>query len=181
MYPKSIRDQQNVGQFDLQEVRYYIGWDEEHLDENNDPRALGLVRRVTKTLLRETFVEGDEEGESGGDETAVAIKEELYAPEIKYLEIKYFDGAGWWDDWEINQGNALPQIVRVTVGFTPVPPSVAEMDLVEDEFLRDESEREPLEKDRFAVFVRLVQADTFFGSRITREASALADSESAGF
>ena len=181
MYPRSIKDQQEVGQFDLQEVRYYIGWDEENTDENGDPRALGLVRRVSKTFLRELVVEGDEEADTGDEEQTVAIKEELYAPEIKYIEFKYFDGCSWWDDWEITQGNALPQIVRVTVGFEPVLPEEEEMDLVEDEFLRDESEMEPLAADRFAMFIRMVQADTFFGSRLTREASAYTSSESDGF
>ena len=181
MYPRSIKDQQEVGQFDIQEVRYYIGWDEENTDENGDPRALGLVRRVSKTFLREVVIEGDEEGDAGEEEQTVAVKEELYAPEIKYIEFKYFDGATWWDDWEITQGNALPQIVRVTVGFEPVLPEEEEMDLVEDDFLRDEAELEPLAADRSAMFIRLVQADTFFGSRLTREASAFTTSESEGF
>ncbi|MCP4590529.1 MAG: prepilin-type N-terminal cleavage/methylation domain-containing protein [bacterium] len=181
MYPRSIKDAKEVGQFDLEEVRYYVGWDEENTDTNGDPRALGLVRRVSKTFLRETVIEGDEEGDAGEDERSVAVKEELYAPELKYLEFKYFDGATWWDDWKITQGNSLPQIVRVTVGFVPVLPEEEEMDLVEDEFLRDESEMEPLARDRYAMFIRLVQADTFFGSRLTREASAFSSSESAGF
>lgn len=181
MYPRSITDRQEVGQFDLQEVRYYIGWDEENTNSNGDPRALGLVRRVSKTFLREVIIEGDEESDSGDEEQTVAIKEELYAPEIKYIEFKYFDGATWWDDWEIKQGNALPQIVRVTVGFVPELPDEEDLDLVEDEFLRDEAEQKPLAADRFAMFVRLVQADTFFGSRLTREASAFSGSESSGF
>jgi len=181
MYPRSIKDRQEVGQFDLQEVRYYIGWDEENTNSNGDPRALGLVRRVSKTFLRDAIIEGDESEDAGDEEQAVAVKEELYAPEIKYIEFKYFDGATWWDDWEIKQGNSLPQIVRVTVGFVPVLPEEEELDLVEDDFLRDESEQEPLAADRFAMFIRLVQADTFLGSRLTREASAFTSSESAGF
>ncbi|MFH0980614.1 MAG: prepilin-type N-terminal cleavage/methylation domain-containing protein [Planctomycetota bacterium] len=178
MYPRSIKDEQEVGQFDVQEVRYYIGWDEENLDPNGDPRALGLVRRVSKTFLRDVVLKGDQEEEADAPEQAVAIKEELYAPELKYIEFKYFDGAKWWDDWEITQGNSLPQIIRVTVGFEPVLPEEEEMKLVEDDFLRDEAELEPLAPDRFAMFIRLVQADTFLGSRLTREASAFSSSES---
>lgn len=181
MYPRSITDQQDVGQFDLQEVKYYIGWDEENTDEDGEPRPLGLIRRVSKTFLREVVIEGDEEGDAGDKETTVAVKEELYAPEIKYIEFKYFDGTSWWDDWEVTQGNSLPQIIRVTVGFEPVPPSEAEANFMEDDFLCDEAELKPLAADRFAVFVRLVRADTFFGSRLTREASALSSSESKGF
>lgn len=181
MYPRSIKDEQYVGQFDLHEVRYYIGWDEENIDTNGHPRALGLVRRENKTMLREMVIESDVEGDAGDDERTVAIKEELYAPEIKYIEFKYFDGGSWWDEWEITQGNSLPQVVRVTVGFKPVPPEEEEMELVEDDFLRDEEDMEPLAADRFAVFIRLVQADTFFGSRLSREASAFTSSETEGF
>ncbi len=181
MYPRSIKDRQEVGQFDLQKVDYYIGWDEENPDENGDPRALGLVRRVSKTFLREVIIESDEEGDAGDEEKAIAVKEELYAPEIKFIEFKYFDGTCWWDDWEITRGNALPQIVRVTVGFEPVLPEEEEMDLVEDDFLRDEEDKEPLAPDRFAMFIRMIQADVFFGSRLTREASAFTGSESGGF
>ncbi|MCK4661007.1 MAG: prepilin-type N-terminal cleavage/methylation domain-containing protein [Phycisphaerae bacterium] len=178
LYPRSITDVEEARQFDLREVRYYIGWDEENLDEEGDPRALGLVRRVSKTYLREMIIEGEDETDSGDEEQIVAVKEELYAPELKYIEFKYFDGATWWDDWEIAQGNTLPQIVRVTIGFEPVPPREEEMELVEDDFLCDEEDQEPLAADRFAMFIRLVQADTFFGSRLTREASAFSSSES---
>ncbi len=182
MYPRSIKDQQQVGQFDVEEVRYYIGWDEENLDAEGNPRALGLVRRERKTLLQEVVIRGDEQADTGNQEQAVAIKEELYAPELKYIEFKYFDGATWWDDWEITQGNALPQIIRVTVGFEPVLPKDEEMKLMEDDFLRDEAELVPLAPDRFAMFIRVVQADTFFGSRLTRESSALMNSgENKGF
>ena len=119
--------------------------------------------------------------EKGQDEEALAVKEELYAPEIKFLELKYFDGANWWDDWQLMLGNSLPMMVRVTVGFTPLPPEKEqEMELVEDNFLRDEEERDPLEDDKFTVFVRLVQAEVNpIGVRLQREASAFSESEGA--
>jgi hypothetical protein len=178
---RSITEDQIAAQFDLQEVRYYIAWDEENLDEEGYPRALGLARRVSKTFNRGVFIERESDDEEGQDEEALAVKEELYAPEIKFLELKYFDGATWWDDWQLMLGNSLPMMVRVTVGFTPLPPEKEEeMELVEDNFLRDEEERDPLEDDKFTVFVRLVQAEVNpIGVRLQREASAFTESEGA--
>ncbi len=175
---RTVADEQIAAQFDLQEVSYYIAWDEENPDEDGNSRALGLAQKVSKTFNRGVFVESDTE-EDVADEEAKAIKEELYAPEIKFLEFRYFDGATWWEDWQITQGNSLPMMVRITVGFTPLPPEEEEqLDLVEDNFLRNESERDPLEDDKFTMFVRLVQADVNpLGVRLQREASAFTESE----
>ncbi|MHC4063542.1 MAG: hypothetical protein ACYSUQ_06680 [Planctomycetota bacterium] len=176
---RSVFDEQIAAQFDLQEVRYYIAWDEENLDEEGNPRPLGLVRRVSKTFNRGVVFETDTEGEESEDEEAAAVKEELYAPEIKFLEFRYFDGASWWEDWELAQGNSLPLMVRVTVGYTPLlPEEEEELDLVEDNFLRDEEERDRIPDDQFTMFVRLVQSDVNpIGVRLQREASAFSASE----
>jgi hypothetical protein len=174
-----LGDAQVAAQFDLQEVRYYIAWDEENLDEEGNPRPLGLVRRVTKTFNRGVFFDFGDEEEDVEDEEALAMKEELYAPEIKFLELRYFDGASWWETWELAGGNTLPMMVRITIGFVPVlPEDLEEMDLVEDNFLRDEAEQEELPEDRYTMFVRLVQSDANpIGVRLQREASAFSESE----
>jgi hypothetical protein len=173
---RSIQDKPPPGQFDLQEVRYYVAYDEDHPDENGYPRALGLIRRAVKTFNTDVIVEGDEKGEA---DSRRAFKQEMYAPEIKYVEFKYFDGAKWWDKWQIQQGNALPQVVRVTVGYVPHPPQEEEQFVKID--IGDEARKEPLPDDQYTRFVRLVQADTFFGSRLQREASAFSESEGEGF
>ena len=176
---RGIRDAQLPGQFDLQRISYYIAWDYENVDTNGDPRALGLVRKVERTYLRDVvFAEEEEEELDAEAEAELATKRELYAPEIKFLEVLYFDGSSWWEEWELTQGNALPQIVRLTIGFVPELPEAEEFELVEDDFLKDEEELDPLPKDQYSVFVRLQQADVFFGSRLSREASAF--SKSAG-
>ena len=174
---RSLTDKEIAGQFDLQEVRYYIAWDEENLDEEGNPRALGLARRVSKTFNRGVFLDtGDEEEVE--DEEALAVKEELYAPEIKYLDLRYFDGMTWWEDWELAQGNSLPLLVRITIGFEPVLPEDEELELIEDDFLRPEEEREELAADRHTMFVKLVQSEANpLGVRLQREASAFAASE----
>ncbi|MHC4609477.1 MAG: hypothetical protein ACYS7M_03930 [Planctomycetota bacterium] len=176
---RSVFDEQIAAQFDLQEVRYYIAWDEENLDEEGNPRPLGLVRRVSKTFNRGVVLETDSEEEETEEEEAAAVKEELYSPEIKFLEFRYFDGASWWEDWELAQGNSLPLMVRVTVGYTPLlPEEEEELDLVEDNFLRDEEERDRIPDDQFTMFVRLVQSDVNpIGVRLQREASAFSASE----
>lgn len=174
---RSVADDQIAGQFDLQEVRYYVAWDEEHLDEDGNPRALGLVRRVSKTFNRGVVLDTGDEEEVENEE-ALAVKEELYAPEIKYLDLRYFDGFNWWEEWELTQVESLPIIVRITIGFVPVLPEDEELELMEDDFLRPEEEREALAPDRHTVFVRLVQANpNAIGPRLQKEASAFAASE----
>lgn len=174
---QSIRQRKIPPQFDLQQIRYYVAWDEENLTEDGDPRALGLVRRESKTYLRDALVVSEEAEESAEEveEAQMAFKEELYAPEIRFLELKYFDGATWWDDWELTQGNSLPQLVRITIGFEPVIPESEDMDIVEDDFLEDEDEIDPLPGDRYSILVRPVQADVFFGSRMSREVSSFSE------
>ncbi|MCP4245449.1 MAG: hypothetical protein GY778_00215 [bacterium] len=177
---RSVFDEQVAGQFDLQEVRYYIAWDEENPDENGDPRSLGLVRKVTKTFNRGVVFDfGGEDEEDVEDEESLAVKEELYAPEIKFLEFRYFDGASWWEDWQLGAGNTLPLMVRITLGYTALlPEDEEELDLVEDNFLRDEDERDPVPDDQFTMFVRVLQADVNpIGVRLQREASAFSESE----
>ena len=85
----------------------------------------------------------------------------------------------WWEDWELTQGNSLPVMVRITIGHTPLlPEEEEELDLVEDNFLRDEDERERIPDDQFTRFVRLVQSDVNpIGVRLQREASAFGESE----
>lgn len=174
---QTVRQRKLPPQFDLQQIRYYIAWDEENLTDDGDPRALGLVRRESKTYLRDAIVTSEEAEESAEEveEAQMAFKEELYAPEIRFLELKYFDGATWWDDWELTQGNSLPQLVRITIGFEPVIPEDQELDIVEDDFLEDEDDIDPLPADRYSILVRPEQADVFFGSRMSREASSFTE------
>lgn len=110
------------------------------------------------------------------DEQLEGAKQELYAPELKFIEFFYHDGNRWWDSWEIKQGNALPQMVMVTVGYVPELPEDEEIDIMKD-LLRDEEDLEPVPADRYMFIVRIPQADTFFASRLQREASSLASLE----
>jgi len=224
---QGIREKRRPGQFDLRQVDYYVAWDRVNLDENGDPRALGLVRRERRTFNKlepeeipedipeEIPLAEDVPGEDTGKDTPgmfglsdrgrqsdkgtpggvgrevedpfddeldeeldeeelEGAKRELYAPEIKYVEFFYHDGNKWWESWEITSGNSLPQMVMVTIGYEPELPDDEEIEIIKD-ILEDEEDIEPLPEDRFMVIIRIPQADSFFGSRIQREASAFAE------
>ncbi|UCF34260.1 MAG: hypothetical protein JSV78_02950 [Phycisphaerales bacterium] len=104
--------------------------------------------------------------------------QELYAPEVRYLRFCYYDGNKWWDTWEVNGENPLPQLIQVTVGFEPRTPFNQGFGLEEEEeefctcMNEDPLECEPLPEDQFTMVVRLEQADMFFTSRVTRESQA---------
>ncbi len=217
---RGLRDRQRPGQFDLRQIDYYVAWDDVNLDDENDPRSLGLVRRERKTFNRlseadaealagelpEDSLEGEElddaepeaETEDAGpdrssfgrsadevfdenldeeldDEEQEGAKQELYAPELKFIEFFYHDGTRWWDSWEIREGNSLPQMVMITVGYEPQLPEDEDIQIIKD-ILDDEEDIEPVPKDRYVVVVRIPQADSFFlGPRIQREMSSFAD------
>jgi len=173
---RDVDERPLAGQFDLQNIQYAIAWDYENLDSNGEPVALGLARSESRTFLRDVVVADADAAVAAeeAEDAALGFKRELYAPEIKFLEFHYFDGASWWPDWNVP---ALPQMVRITVGFAPgLPPSGQEIDIVEDDFLTRPEEMDPLPPDQYSVIVRVAQADVFFGSRVTREASSFSES-----
>lgn len=147
-------------------------------DEGEDPFLDG-----------ELSEDGDEE--EGGDASLEPEIEwdELYAPEIRYLRLCYYDGHKWWDTWEVAGESPLPQLVMVTIGFEPRPPFGEEFGLgeiaeINEEFCEclneDPVDCEPLAEDQFSTVVRVPQSDPLFRSRISRETQALVRELSAG-
>ncbi|MCH7924910.1 MAG: prepilin-type N-terminal cleavage/methylation domain-containing protein [Planctomycetes bacterium] len=122
-----------------------------------------------------------EDDESAGVGAADLINwEELYAPEIKYLRFCYFDGSTWWDSWNVEGENPLPQMVLVTIGFEGEPPFGEDFGRTENEEFctclnEDPVDCERLPLDRASRVVRLVQSDPLFRSRITREGQAFVE------
>ncbi|MFQ5463227.1 MAG: type II secretion system protein J [Phycisphaerae bacterium] len=111
--------------------------------------------------------------------------QELYAPEIKFLRFCYFDGTTWWNDWHVTGENPLPQLVQITVGFEGGPPFGEGLDSKEDEQFcdcmnEDPADCEPLPQDRFSTIVRVVQADSLFRSRVSRETQAVMEELTGG-
>ena len=140
-------------------------------DERGGDEARGGARRPGRSV---DAVFDDQASEELEDEELEGSKRELYAPEIKFIEFFYHDGNRWWDTWELGEGNTLPQMVMVTVGFIAELPDEMEIEIVKD-LLDDEEDIEPIPPDRYTAVVRIPQADTFFGSRVQREVSSLAD------
>lgn len=233
---RGARAERRPGQFDLRQIDYYIAWDDVNLDEDNDPRALGLIRRERKTFNRLGVTEAealageadaassdnandnandngsgigqddaggllggdaanddgaprpqfgqssndvfdDNLGEELADEEMEGAKRELYAPELKFIEFFYHDGTRWWDSWEISEGNSLPQMVMITVGYEPELPENEDIEIIDD-ILKSEGDIDPLPRDRYMVIVRVPQADSLFlGPRLQREVSSLAGLE----
>jgi hypothetical protein len=96
---------------------------------------------------------------------------------LKFVEFFYHDGSRWWDSWEIREGNTLPQMVMITVGYEPELPDDGEIEIIDD-ILADEEDVEPLPDDRYMLIVRVPQADSLFlGPRLQREMSSLAGFE----
>jgi hypothetical protein len=141
---------------------------------------------LVEGMLEEPFL--DEEEERGDVSLGPDINwEELYAPEIRYLRLCYFDGSKWWDSWDLTGENPLPQLVLVTIGFEPRPPFGQEFGLedeVNEEFCEclneEQLDCEPLAPDQFSIVVRVPQADPLFRSRISRETQSLVEQMSGG-
>lgn len=164
------------GQHDVKQVRYFIAWDEDIVDEEGIPLALGLVRQELKTLRQAVVRTGEvdeREVEAEDEDVERSFRLQLYAPTVKFLEFRYFDGAEWHRDWTISMGNALPQMIRVTLGYETQIQENMEIEFDEEDFEFEEDEIFPPRS--YTAYVRLMQADTFFGSRVTRAAADLSE------
>ncbi|MBW7904490.1 MAG: prepilin-type N-terminal cleavage/methylation domain-containing protein [Phycisphaerae bacterium] len=152
-------EQPPAAQHDLTLVSYRLWVDDRQRDDKGDPLVGGIIRTEKKTL-NQFLVEEDDPLQQRND---------LWSSELGYLEFRYFDGYEWDTKWEVTQGNSLPQLVMVTVGFGKLS-----MDEYEDVDLQEfPIEDYPLGPglefaDRHSIIVRLPAADKFFGSRVQR-------------
>ncbi len=139
---------------------------------------------VEEAILSEQLLDGVT-GSDGGKVRDLVNFEEIYAKEIGFLRLCYFDGNKWWDEWKVDGENPLPQMVLVTVGFEPAPP------LDDPNIPRELKDfctcmnEDPvncpvLSKDRYQTLIRVPQADPLFRSRITREAQFMTSNLRAG-
>ena len=183
------------GQKDLGRITYSLAKseDEELVDEEGDPLVFGLFRsEQTAFDPNPSFVVVDDEtGEEAEEslEPRQRVFGELLAPEIKYLEFRYFDGAKWRDRWQVayegpavggevseeeevdidrpassrnglgGVGYALPQAVRITIGREPLDPEEKERLEAEAEGMVDEYEELEYYPGRYTIIVYLRQAD----------------------
>jgi hypothetical protein len=172
LLPRSIKDRTMPAQCDARTIQYYLAYDDsgshDYPDGSSGPVPLGLVRTEVKTLFQPEI----------NDLQEVSEHIDLFAPEIKYLRFRYFDGAEWLERWQIGAGmggmaNALPQAVEVTVGYEELPPEKEdELDFDNKNFKPAPSE--PYSPKTYTVLVWLPQADAFLGSRLIRAQEMLA-------
>lgn len=181
---RAIQDTPPPAESDIRQVQYYLAYDYDQAhtypDGTAGPAPLGLVRREIKTLNQAILREDQQE----------SVDLDLFAPEMKYLRFRYFDGVEWIDKWDVGDqgggmGNSLPQAIEITVGYDELPPEDEEkIDLANDDILP--SLPEPYSPRTCTVQVRLLQADTFFGSRLmraqqpTKEEAAAAEAAEGG-
>ncbi len=145
---------------DLLQITYELSVNQDDRGEGGEPVVNGIFRTEKSTLNQFVVKEDD----------PLEVRTDIWSSELKYLEFRYFDGVEWDVKWDITEGNSLPQLVLVTVGFKP-----ASADELEDRDLEafpisdyplGAETFDPL--DRYSVIVRIPAADRFFGSRVQR-------------
>ncbi len=100
------RDTLPPAQLDLRRITYQLLWDEELEDDEGVKLCHGLWRTEQRTFdPNPTFVvQTDEENPTEEPEVdqarAPQSEGELVAPEIKYIDFRYYDGADWRDRWQ---------------------------------------------------------------------------------
>ncbi|RMF77246.1 MAG: prepilin-type N-terminal cleavage/methylation domain-containing protein, partial [Planctomycetota bacterium] len=151
---------------DLTEVRYWLWIDPEETDEDGEPIVGGIIRTEKKTLNQFVVEEDD----------PYDVRNDLWSHELGYLEFRYFDGVEWDTKWELSQGNSLPQMIQITVGFDNITSYELEDQDLEDYPIEEYPFGPDLpDRDRYSVIVRIPAADKFFGSRVERVGRQLAE------
>ena len=148
-------------QHDLRQVSYSLWVDQDNVDENGEPIVGGIIRTEKKTL-NQFLIDADD---------PLHIRNDLWSHELGYLEFRYFDGVEWSTTWNVTEGNSLPQLIQVSVGFKSITQyELEDEDLVEypitnPDFALGDDLPHP---DRYSILVKIVAADKLFGSRIQR-------------
>jgi len=153
-------------QHDLRLVSYKLWVDEEQTTEDGEPLVGGLLK-VTQKTFNQALVD---------EEDPLRLRTDLWSHEIGYIEFRYFDGVEWDTVWDVTQGNALPQLIQVTVGFGSITRfELEDQDLQEyplDEYPLGDDQYHP---DRYSTIIKLPAADKFFSSRVQRLGKQLSE------
>jgi type II secretory pathway pseudopilin PulG len=152
-------DELPPGQHDLREIGYELWIDPEETTDEGEPIIGGILRTEKKTLNQ--FIIDEED--------PLQLRHDLWSYELAYLEFRYFDGVEWTTEWDLEEGNPLPQLVQVTVGFDPL--TQAELD--DEDLDMYPLDQYPLgddlpHRDRYSIIVRIQAASRFFSSRLQR-------------
>ncbi|HSW44314.1 MAG TPA: prepilin-type N-terminal cleavage/methylation domain-containing protein [Phycisphaerae bacterium] len=194
-------DQLPPAQQDLRRITYELLWDDDKKDDEGVRICYGLWRTEQKTfdpnprfVNKEAETTGLEEQENP-EIMGPQPEGELYAPEIKFLEFAYFDGAQWRDRWQFAEGGegggqsrqaagpmssgpTLPQAVRITIGRVRFDPDGEMFDLSKWQDMEEHPEQKEYHPDRFTVVVPILEADpTLMSSRQSGVADSMARQE----
>lgn len=157
---RSPDEQPPPAQHDLTQISYWLWVDQQQTDESGNPLIGGIMRTEKKTL-NQYLVEYDD---------PLDIRNDLWSPELGYIEFRYFDGVEWDTKWDVTKGNSLPQLIQVTVGFEPCSADELQDRDLDDYPLADypygDDQPHP---DRYSVIVRIPAADKFFSSRVNKQ------------
>lgn len=156
------------GQHDLREVGYQLWIDPENETEDGEPIVSGILRTEKKTLNQYIIEQDDPE----------TLRHDVWSAELQYLEFRYFDGVDWTTEWQLNEGNPLPQLIQITVGYEPI--TQVELDdedlttypLDNPDYALNDGQTHP---DRYSIIVRIPAADRFFSSRLQRKGQEFSD------
>lgn len=191
----SVADELPPAQMDIERINYQLLWDDELVDDEGVPICHGLWRSLQTTFdPNPSLILADEEDLDPDQRdrerrAGPQIHGELIAPEIKFIEFEYFDGAQWRDRWQVayegpevggeqgdleegevqtlplsqsglgGVGYALPQAVRITLGRERESPEETEARLARTAGFGGRVGDEDHYPDRFTIVVPLIQAD----------------------
>lgn len=147
---------------DRREVTYKLWIDPEDKTEDGEPLVGGILRSERPALAPSV-----DPNELTADEAAEYVRHDLWSYEFGYLEFRYYDGVEWSTTWRVSEGNPLPHVVQITIGFDSIT-----QDEIDDKDLTDYPIDEyPLGPDkpspnRYTSVVRIAGADELFSARL---------------
>jgi hypothetical protein len=102
---------------DVKTVAYFLQTDDSTevsvgLADTTTATGSGLVRRSMDRAVTSFSA-------SGGDLDPSAGGGSMLAPEVNYLEFRYFDGLEWQVEWDSEEMGGLPVAVEITIGIDP--------------------------------------------------------------
>lgn len=147
---------------DLRLVTYALWVDPENQTDEGEPIVGGILRTERTTLNQFVIEENDPNKE----------RTDLWSHELGYVEFRYFDGIEWDTKWDITEGNSLPQLVQITVGYDSITNYELSDDDLQEQSLSDDKPPVP---GRYSTIVRIPAADRFFSSRIQRVGKQMSD------
>jgi type II secretory pathway pseudopilin PulG len=150
---------------DLMEVSYQLWIDPDKQQDNGDPLVGGILRTERQAMNpAETQLTEEQQQQQ-------YQRHDLWSYELGYLEFRYYDGVEWTTQWQVAEGNALPHLVQITIGFDSLTRAeLDDQDLQEFPIEQYEYRLGPDRPDpnRYSTIVRLPAADELFGARINR-------------